>query len=220
MTQKRVRSVRNNNPLNIERRASNPWQGLMPAAEMTEEQKRETRFEVFKAPEWGFRAGARILITFQDRHGIRTIEGIVKRFAPAEDDNDVEAYIAAVESRSGFERDEILDLHQHEFLRPVLEAMAFHETGARWPAAVIDKGLALAGMVEPLKPRSKSRTLTGAAGAGTAVALSSTVDQAKDLLGQYQDVIPWVKYALLGLGFVSIGLVVYAYLDDRRKRVT
>ena len=48
-----VRGIRINNPLNI-RIAGNPWKGKVTPS-------RDNAFETFKAPEWGFRAGAILL---------------------------------------------------------------------------------------------------------------------------------------------------------------
>lgn len=56
-----VRGVRINNPLNI-RIAGNAWKGKVTPS-------RDKAFETFKAPEWGFRAGAILLRNYQQRHG-------------------------------------------------------------------------------------------------------------------------------------------------------
>ena len=126
MSSDKIRAVRNNNPGNIEKGA--PWQGLMPPEEMTDEQKDEKRFCVFKSPKWGFRALARTLITYQDKHGIRTIVGVIARWAPPTE-NVTTAYVKHVSDMTGFKADEVLDLHSYEHLAPLVKAIAIHESG-------------------------------------------------------------------------------------------
>src|SRR5207248_4673070 len=90
------RSVRNNNPGNIGR-THIAWEGLATPDEMTPEQQEETRFAVFSAPEWGFRALARDLHSKWVR-GLDTIRKIITVYAPPSE-NDTEAYIRAVRDR-------------------------------------------------------------------------------------------------------------------------
>ncbi len=59
-TKSSVRGIRINNPLNI-RIAANAWQGKITPS-------RDSTFETFKAPQWGFRAGAILLRNYQLRH--------------------------------------------------------------------------------------------------------------------------------------------------------
>ncbi len=80
------RGVRNHNPGNIERDARTRWQGQ--AARQS-----DPRFVVFTAPEWGIRAMARVLITYQDRHGCNTVAKIINRWAPP-GENATSAYVA------------------------------------------------------------------------------------------------------------------------------
>lgn len=110
------RGIRNHNPGNIERGA--PWQGLATPEEMTPAQRAETRFCVFRSPKWGIRAIARVLITYQDRHGIRTPRGMIARWAPAAE-NDTAAYVRAVAGRLGVAHDTAVDVHTHADARPL-----------------------------------------------------------------------------------------------------
>ena len=75
MTTKQPRGIRNNNPGNI-RRNGDPWQGL--AKDQTDRE-----FFTFQSAVYGIRALARLLITYQDKYGLCTIEGIITRWAPA-----------------------------------------------------------------------------------------------------------------------------------------
>jgi len=69
------RGIRNNNPGNIE--WGERWQGL---DELRPD--RDPRFAQFISPEDGIRALAKTLQTYQKKHGISTIEGIISRLAP------------------------------------------------------------------------------------------------------------------------------------------
>lgn len=160
--------VRLNNPGNIER--GNPWQGL--AAE-----QQHTRFATFVNPVYGIRAIARTLITYQDKHGIRTIRGVIERWAPAADRNDVAAYIASVSQRTGFAPDLPLDMHCYSDVRPLAEAIIRHENGRGplptmntwYDEETVHKAMLLAG-VEPEKrhigPVPVSRETIGATATG------------------------------------------------------
>ena len=68
-----VRGLRNNNPLNIEQ--GEDWQGL--AGEQL-----DTRFATFEDAEHGLRAGAKVLKTYQDKHGLKTVRDMIGRWAP------------------------------------------------------------------------------------------------------------------------------------------
>src|SRR3546814_3413666 len=72
------RGVRNRNPGNIDRTGV-PWIGEDRSPEARE---REHRFCVFKTPEHGFRALVRVLLTYQRKYRLRTVAGMIDRWAP------------------------------------------------------------------------------------------------------------------------------------------
>ncbi|SDF04762.1 hypothetical protein [Rhodospira trueperi] len=221
------RGIRNHNPGNIER--GEKWQGRAALADMTPDQRAETRFAVFKAPEWGIRAIARVLITYQDRHGIRTVRGMIGRWAPAAENNTA-AYVRAVADRLGVAYDTAVDVHTYPVARALVEAIITHENGEQpYSDAVIDRGLALAGIEPPVlmtappppPPRPAPRKLldtstgkTGTAGLVTAggALLSLAAENAPDVLDAatnpavraLADAAPWVGSALAGLAVVAI----------------
>jgi hypothetical protein len=82
------RGIRNNNPGNIDRNTTK-WQG------MADDQSSDPRFVVFKTPQAGIRALAKILLTYQNHDGLKTVRGIIGRWAPAVENN-TSAYVAAV----------------------------------------------------------------------------------------------------------------------------
>jgi hypothetical protein len=120
------RAVRNNNPGNLV--SGQPWQGLLPPAQMTAEQRAETRFAVFASPKWGFRALAVTLRNYRRRYGIDTVRGIVARFAPPAE-NDTESYIRGVSGALGVAPDAPLDLGDAGRLAALAKAIAVHESG-------------------------------------------------------------------------------------------
>jgi hypothetical protein len=216
---KAVRSVRNNNPGNIER--GDPWQGLLPESQRSEEQRREDRFCVFAAPKWGFRALARTLVTYYDRHRKDTVRKIIRRWAPPPE-NDTGPYIEHVCRLTGFAPDQVLDLHAYEHAWPLAKAIAIHEAGGWFFAERdLDEGLRLAGIEPPAKPLSDSRTMRAAAAGGTASVAIATmaetieaVDPALDLARRITDIWPLLACVVL---LVALGAVAYFRYDDWRE---
>jgi len=78
------RGIRNNNPMNL-RRTRDQWLGL--ATQQTDPEY----FQFIDLPH-GLRAGGRVLLTYAERYGLRTVGGIVARYAP-EHENPTDAYI-------------------------------------------------------------------------------------------------------------------------------
>lgn len=196
-----TRGVRNNNPGNIEHSPATKWQGLA-------DPPTDGRFCRFRSAEWGIRALARVLISYQDRHGIRTIAGAITRWAPSTE-NDTGAYVAAVGRATGFGLRQELDFHRHEHLRPVVEAIIAHEcAGYRYPAAVVDEGLTLAGVPpEPAAAATRSGTARAAAGTAAAGVTAAAAVEAVAVVGPHlgmaaelaRAVGPWVVALLVVL---------------------
>lgn len=114
------RGIRNRNPGNI-RRSGDRWQGLAPV-------QSDLDFFVFESPLWGIRAMARILRNYQRRYGLRTINQIVARWAPAVE-NDTAAYAAAVAKAMRIGVGRRLDLSDDATLRDLIAAIIRHENG-------------------------------------------------------------------------------------------
>ena len=140
------RSVRNHNPGNI--RIGSPWQGLVPQDRMTPEQRAETAFCVFAAPEYGFRAMAILLRNYGLLYRLNTVRAIIRRWAPREE-NDTESYIRAVAERMHVGADEPLRLNERATMFALIKAITIHETGSWepwWRDEDLTKGLDLAGI--------------------------------------------------------------------------
>jgi len=213
------RGIRNNNPGNI-RLSKDKWQGLAPS-------QPDKEFFTFQNPVYGIRAIARLLINYQDDYGLRTIRGIISRWAPASENN-TEAYIKRVAERTGFDADQPLDLHQHEYLKPLVIAIIWHENAQQpYTGEQIDKALVLAGVEITPKPLAKSRTIKGAqvtASAGVVAAASGVIAEAAPAIPVLSALSQMVKDNALGflivLGVMVIfaaGYIAWARVDDRRK---
>lgn len=188
---KTPRGIRNNNPGNLDKGA--PWQGLVNNSS-------EPRFCTFKDPVWGIRALAVTLITYHDKRrakdgsSIDTIREVIERWAPPHENNTL-AYVNEVSKAVGVAPDMIIDLHDYETLRPLVEAIIRHENGrgplktpnSWYTPELIEEGLRRAGIVKPVKavkaiPVTKETTgATVTAGIG---------------LAQIADVMPQVSAAM------------------------
>lgn len=137
-----VRALRNSNPGNLE--AGDHWQGLLPRQQMTDEQRCEGRFAVFRTPAWGFRALAIVLLNYEIVHHLKTVRGWIERWAPPEE-NDTEAYIAAVCRALNVRADDEIDLRGSLSLERVCKAIATHECGSwLFSNADLSSGVAMA----------------------------------------------------------------------------
>ncbi|EPS1557821.1 structural protein [Proteus mirabilis] len=73
-----ARGERNNNPGNI--RHGSKWQGL--SAQQTDKD-----FCQFVSPEYGIRAIYKLLQTYQNKYELNTVESIIDRYAPPNENN-------------------------------------------------------------------------------------------------------------------------------------
>lgn len=131
------RGIRNNNPGNIDRTAEK-WQG------MAADQSSDSRFVVFSAPVWGLRALAKVLLSYQRKHGLRTPAAIIGRWAPPVE-NDTGAYARQVAKALGVGVGDQINLQQPETLQRLLPAIVQHENDQQpYPAALIAEAVRLA----------------------------------------------------------------------------
>lgn len=109
------RGIRNNNPLNI--RIGNNWKG--------EVNGNDAEFETFATPIMGIRAAARLLKNYRDLYGLDTIEKIIFRWSPP-NENDTDSYINSVSRRINIDVRQVLNDGDYVAL---IAAMIFHENG-------------------------------------------------------------------------------------------
>ena len=100
----------------------------------------------FAAPEWGIRAIAAILRTYQIKHNLKTVSQLIHRWAPPVE-NDTGAYERAVAKAVGVAANEPIDLTDPDMMRGMVLAISRHENGQQpYDMATINKGLLLAGI--------------------------------------------------------------------------
>jgi hypothetical protein len=218
-----ARGERNNNPGNIDRTSPRtPWQGRLPDDALT-----DPRFEQFTSPEWGIRALCRTLVTYQDRHGLRTVRGIINRWAPPTGRDEqgkpytqnTAGYVAVVARAMGVDPDQRISVHDYATARPLAEAIIKHELGYQpYDAEVIDQGLLLAGIQPPQRPVLATKTGTGAVVTTAGVALEAAAPALTEAGVQLQSTgLPWVQIAATLLTVAGIGLVMWGRVSVMRR---
>ena len=130
------RGMRNNNPLNIRRERRNRWQGM--AAIQT-----DRRFVQFSSLRMGYSAAFVLLRNYMDK-GVNTIGRIIRRWAPAADNNDTLGYIDYVSRMAGIEADEPLRFADEQRMVDMVCAMAQMETGTVADRHIVEQGYLLA----------------------------------------------------------------------------
>lgn len=128
-TQKTPRGIRNNNPLNI--RIGNTWQGEV-------ENPTDKTFEQFTQMEYGLRAGFCLLRRYISRYHLNTISGIIKRWAPA-NENNTENYIKRVSLEVSLSPYEPIKFEDKETMCKIVNAMVFVENGQRVDMELIER---------------------------------------------------------------------------------
>lgn len=83
-----TRGIRNNNPANI--RKGDKWLGLSPV-------QVDRAFCQFSSMVYGVRALIKTLHTYVTKHGLHTIDEIINRYAPS-NENNTQAYINTIKS--------------------------------------------------------------------------------------------------------------------------
>lgn len=139
MTNDLPRGIRNKNPLNL-RRAGSLWQGM--ALKQTDRD-----FVQFISMAYGIRAAAIVLKNYYKIHKANTIGLVITRWAPPIE-NDTDSYVRDVCARTGFKSSDELNLLSRRFMRPLIDAMIWHENGQN-PVTDkdMDSGLTLAGVL-------------------------------------------------------------------------
>lgn len=136
------RGFRNNNPLNIE--AGNFTQG-QPGFSGS-----DGRFAKFASMDQGLGAANKLLDVYQNKHGLNTVAGVLNRWAPASDGNDVNAYAANVAKQLGIDPNAPISPE----MRPkLIAAMAQHENGRPLPQGAMPQQMAQAPQGNPMQAR-------------------------------------------------------------------
>lgn len=218
------RGIRNNNPGNI-RDGNDKWQGMSKI-------DADKSFVEFDDPTWGIRALAVTLVTYQDKHKLRSIRAIISRWAPP-NENNTEAYVAAVAKACHVAPDESVNVHKYEVMCPLVEAIIRHENGQGpkttlntwYDRATIDTGLQRAGIVKKAEtvaavPVTKETVAaTGTAGLGVAQ-IADVAPQVIQAIDSQQDHLNSGSYVRLFIGVATICLAVYIAYSQVKKHQT
>ena len=114
------RGLRNNNPGNI-RQSAVRYQGeIVPST--------DPAFKQFKSILWGYRAMFMLLHTYRKKHGLNTLDGMIRRYAPPFE-NHTEGYLKAVCNWSGIPADRNLNTLDGTVMIPIVCAMSRVENG-------------------------------------------------------------------------------------------
>lgn len=119
------------NPFNI--RKGEEWVGKKDIARIG-----TGLFVEFVDVKYGVRAAFVTLKTYMDKYNINTINGIINRWAP-KNENETERYISFIESETGINRNKTLTFGKEEFY-PIARAMAKQETGYKITNNELDSG--------------------------------------------------------------------------------
>lgn len=121
------RGLRNKNPGNI-RKSDTPWRGEVPGD--------DPDFATFGTMVDGIRAMALLLRNYQRIHHLHTVESLVNRWAPP-NENQTSQYVADVAARVGVKPDDPLNLEDPFVLSKLVFAVVCHENGPARAAEAI-----------------------------------------------------------------------------------
>ncbi|WP_367191066.1 structural protein P5 [Aliivibrio fischeri] len=126
------RGLRNNNPLNIRNSFSNKWLG-----EVKISQKKDSDFEEFINIRYGFRAAYKVLMTYRTEYNIKTIDGIIRKFSPT-NENNTEEIIIKLSNMTGIEKHKVISGYDYINL---IHKMTIIESGYKFPISLIEESI-------------------------------------------------------------------------------
>jgi len=131
---KESRGLRNCNPGNIEIN-SDKFQGeVIPS--------QDKRFKQFKSMAYGYRAIFKILLTYKQKHGLKTLRQWINRWAPPIENN-TEAYIQSVSTNAKVFSDVEIDTNNKELMCRIVAAISRVENGVPADMREVERGYAL-----------------------------------------------------------------------------
>lgn len=211
----KARGYRNKNPGNIDYMPANRWQGQVGLGDSWLPQ-RERRFAEFTSHVYGIRALAMLLITYQDRHGLRTIRQIINRWAPPTE-NRTSSYVSFVDQQlPRHTADDPLNLHNYQDLREMVVAIITHELGGMpYDDATIDEGLRLAGVPRPVTTLADAAATNTGKSALQMGGFVTAVTFITELVRSVQELPPLTGVAVVIACVLAFGLYI---LNQRKKK--
>lgn len=124
------RGIRNNNPGNIR---------TSPVKYIGEVKSTDPHFKQFESIEYGYRALFRLLYTYQVKHGLNTLRGMITRYAPPSE-NDTENYIQRVSEWSLIHPGIRITTTNRDTMIPLVAAMSRMENGLPANMQEVERG--------------------------------------------------------------------------------
>lgn len=169
-----------------------------------------------------------LLINYQDKYGIRTVTAAINRWAPPVE-NDTAAYVRAVQAVVG---GDMVDMHDYQYLRPLVEAIIRHENGKGplnnintwYDRATIDEGLRLAGVRKPtievgsvpVTPETAGAAATGGLGISQ---IAEGLPAVADAISQADGHLASGSIVRITLGLVLVGIAAFiAYAQIKKHK--
>lgn len=115
---KQPRGIRNNNPGNINKGIG--FQGEVAG--------NDSRFATFASPELGIRALTKNLMTYDKKYGLNTVQGIINRWAPP-NENNTGAYVNVVAKALGVNPTDKLNMRDPAVMAKLASSIIQHENG-------------------------------------------------------------------------------------------
>lgn len=119
LSAKKTRGIRNNNPGNLKRNGVD-WIGLSDI-------QNDPVFFQFKTPFYGIRALAKTLLNYYEIHDLTTVQEIIGRWAPPEE-NVTSEYVTYVAHRVGLDPNEYISINRRIF--KLVSAVIQYENGS------------------------------------------------------------------------------------------
>lgn len=130
------RGLRNNNPGNIRRNdRDKPFIGEIRPSQ-------DCLFRQFKDISYGYRAMFYLLRKYK-KNKFNTIEAMIYRWAPPNDNNDTNTYIDFVCHKSGMDRYQPVDVYDKNTMCKIVAAMSQMENGVKANMIDVEKGWSL-----------------------------------------------------------------------------
>jgi hypothetical protein len=131
MAKCKPRGLRNNNPGNIRQNSIRYSGEIQPS--------KDAAFKQFQSMAYGYRAMFVVLHTYARKYGIDTIERMISRYAPA-NENHTQAYIDAVSAESGVSPTSHLTSTNADVMIPIVAAMSRVENGEAAVMSEVEAG--------------------------------------------------------------------------------
>lgn len=130
-----TRGLRNNNPGNLRISADKFLGEIQPS--------KDRAFKQFKTMAYGYRALFRTLKTYYNKHHLKTVRAWITRYAPPEDKNDTEAYIAFVCKRAGIKPDDTINVDNTDLFIAIVAAISCIENATEPDICDVKTGYSL-----------------------------------------------------------------------------